>query len=525
METGQKQNNILNVLSKIPALLLIPFVLCILAVSLIKRAEFCGYKYGDKPVWIREDTVSLILMVIFLLIVFIIVYWLCKKLDQFNRKKVVWLLLFLSAVVQTAVILFLPAKQFADQDSVNRIALQVINGNFIHFQEKGYLYRYPNNVGITVLLSLIYSLFPDTILVPKLINILFSSITSYLVFRIYEETCSTKKDKGYGILIFSGFFLPMLLLNNLIYNDLIATTLFAGLVFHAIRFVKTKRWPHLVMISILAIAGNFLRNVGVIFLIAITLYFILNKIKITKAFMFFGIVLILSQLPLALVNGYLLNTGKITEPLGENSIPIHMWINIGMNEKKIGYWDDAKSFNVYIHEGQWNKAKSTAIYTEMIKKNIKDRGAIGILETYIKKNIWLWTEGTYQAEYYGIGSWGYLYPTFATEFIGNNMLIRDFVRWVLHTTNLLMLGLTTVGLFRSLKTRASLKYEYPLILPAIVLLGFIGFYTLWEIKPRYIYLIYPYLILMFYHGLAILADKLTRLLKHSSKPEEININF
>ena len=99
METGHKQNNILNVLSKIPALFLVPFVLCILAVSLIKRAEFCGYKYGDKPVWIREDTVSLILMVIFLLVVFIFVYWLCNKLDQFNRKKVVWLLLFLSAAV------------------------------------------------------------------------------------------------------------------------------------------------------------------------------------------------------------------------------------------------------------------------------------------------------------------------------------------------------------------------------------------------------------------------------------------
>ena len=523
MDTGRKKAKILDVLSKIPVCLLVPFILIILAVSLIWRAEFCGYRYGDKPAWILENTAYLILTVMLLLVAFVFVYWLGKRLDRLSRKQVVWILIYLSAVVQVLVILFLPAKQFADQDIVNYISLQVIDGNFIHFQKMGYLYRYPNNMGITLLLSLIYGIFPNTILVPKLINIIFSSITTYLIFRIYEETCSTKKDKGYGIVIFSGFFLPMLLLNNLIYNDLIATTLFAGLVHYAIRYIKTKKRWYLVMIAVLTIAGNFLRQVGVILLIAVTLYFILNRIKVIKALAFFGIVLILCRLPLTLVNGYLLYTGKITEPIGQNSIPVHMWINIGMNANKIGYWDDSKSYNVYIKQGEWNKAKSAAIYTEMIKKNIKNRGAIGILKTYVKKNVWLWTEGTYQAEYYGIGSWGYLYSTFATELINANGPIRDYTRWILHTTNLLMLGLAVIGLIRSLIK----KYEYPLILPAIVLLGFIGFYTIWEIKPRYIYLIYPYLILMSYHGLAILSDKLARLFKRSHKspkPEQQKMN-
>ncbi len=523
MDTGRKKSNILKVLGKIPVCLLIPFMILILAISLIWRAEFCGYRYGDKPAWVRENIPFLILTIVLLLVAAILVYWLSKRLDRLSRKQVVWILLYLSAMVQVLVILYLPAKQFADQDIVNFISLQVIEGNFVHFQRLGYLYRYPNNIGITLLLSAIYNIFPDTILVPKLLNIIFSSITTYLIFRIYEETCPAKKDKGYGILLFSGFFLPMLLLNNLIYNDLIATTLFTGLVHHAIRYIKTKKSWHLVMIGILTITGNFLRQVGVIFLIAVTLYFILNKIKVIKALAFFGIVLILCRLPLTLVNGYLMNTGKITEPIGQNSIPIHMWINIGMNANKIGYWDDSKSYNVYIKQGEWNKAKSVALYTEMIKKNIEKRGAIGILKTYVKKNIWLWTEGTYQAEYYGIGSWGYLYPTFVTELISTNRPIRDYTRWLLHTTNLLMLGLSVIGLSRSIIK----KYEYPLILPAIVLLGFIGFYTLWEIKPRYIYLIYPYLILMSYHGLAILSDKLAQLFKRSHEPEQqkIDSNF
>jgi hypothetical protein len=54
-----------------------------------------------------------------------------------------------------------------------------------------------------------------------------------------------------------------------------------------------------------------------------------------------------------------------------------------------------------------------------------------------------------------------------------------------------------------------------------VLLGFIGFYTIWEMKPRYIYLIYPYLILTAYYGLTQVSDWLKSLGKRILKlPEE-----
>ena len=513
MKTEENSNKIINILNKIPVYLLIPFLSCILMVSLFRRAEYCGYKYSDNPVWIHEDPVSLILTIIILLCSFILIYWLSEKLDRFNRKQVVWTILYLSLVIHVLLILYLPAKQYADQEVVNQISLKMINGNYVDFQKKGYLYRYPNNIGITLFLSLIYRIFPDTLLVPKLLNVVFSSITSFLIFRIYEETFHPKKNKNYGILLFSSFFIPTLLLNNLIYNDIIATTLFTASIYNTVAFVKTKKWFHLIMVGTMIIAGNFFRQVGIIFLIAVTLYFLLKKIRMAKAFAFFVIIIALCRLPLTLVNSYFINTGKINEPIGLNSVPIYMWINIGMNEKKIGYWDGSYSYNIYTHEGEWNKAKSTEIYKAMIKQNLSDKGYLRVARVYLKKNIWLWTEGTYQAEYYGIGSWGYLYPTFATKLVDHNVPLRDFVRWILHTTNLLMLGLIVIGLIRSIIK----KYNYSLILPAIVLLGFIGFYTIWEIKPRYIYLIYPYLILMSYQGLGIVTDKLKRLAKRLRK--------
>ena len=514
MRTGEKTGKILDLLKKIPVWLLTPFIVVILAVSFIYRAEFCGYKYGDNPMWIHENYLLLVLTVILLLGIFMLVYRMSQKLNLYSRRQVVLTLLYLSLVIQVLYILYLPAKQFADQNIVNQISLEMINGKYTAFQKKGYLYQYPNNIGITVLLNLIYRVFPNSLLVPKLLNVIFSSITTYLIFRIYEETCEPKDGKGYGILLFAGFFLPMILLNNLVYNDIIATTFFAGVVFESERYVRTKKWSHLAIAGFCVVSGNFLRQVGIILLIAATIYLVINRVKIIKALAFFGIVFILCRLPMTAVNYYLVHTGKISESIGLNSIPIHMWINMGMNEKKFGYWDNAKSLNIYMREGGWNKIKSTEIYKSMIKQSVKERGLLRIAGLYAIKDIWLWTEGTYQAEYYGIGSWGYLYPTTATRLFAHNDPARDWVRWILHTTNYLILALACAGMIVSIKK----KRYYPLILPAIVLLGFIGFYTIWEIKPRYIYLIYPYLIVMAYHGLSIVSNGLTLLIKRLRKP-------
>lgn len=507
LTTGEKTGKLLDILNKIPVWLLTPFMLAILAVSLFKRAEFCGYKHGDNPVWIRQDTLLLILSLAVLLAFFLLVRRLGGWLDRFNGKRVVLAIIYLSAVIQVLFILYLPAKQFADQNYVNQIALDMIKGKYTAFQKKGYLYQYPNNIGITLLLSLIYRIFPDTLLVPKFLNVVFSSITTYLIYKIYEDSCSQRDGGKYGILLFAGFFLPMILLNNLVYNDIIATSFFTGVVFEGIRYVKTNKWSHLLLAGLYVVAGNFLRQVGIILLIAVSIYFILKKIKILKAIVFFAAVLIICRIPMTAVNYYLLDTGKITEPLGQNSIPIHMWINMGMNEPKFGYWDNSKSYNIYARQGGWNKARSTRLYIISIERNIQEKGLLKVARVYLKKDAWLWTEGTYQAEYYGIGSWGYLYPTFATKVFTNNYPLRDWVRWLLHSTNYLLLALACAGTARFVRG----KDHYPLLLPAIAMLGLIGFYTIWEIKPRYIYISYPYLILMSYYGLIRVSERLTAL--------------
>jgi hypothetical protein len=503
LDNIKNNNKFLGILGSIPVFFLLSFIWFILVASLICRAEYCSYKYYDCPAWTNQDAAFLIICAILIMAVVILFYIMSKHLIRYDRKHVIFTTVFLSITVQILFVLFFPAKQFADQDIVNRIAYEVIEGNFQAFDKTGYLYQYPNNIGITLLLSIIYRIFPYNMMVPKLLNIAFSTVTSILIFKIYEELFSQSKN-NFGILILSCFFPPMNMLNNLVYNDIYATTLFLGAVYCSIKFTKSKSWYSLLFARILLTAGNFLRQVGALFLLAILLYFIIEKVSIIKSIAFFCLVMIACRVPLFLVNYYLIENEKITEQIGLNSAPIHMWIHMGMNEEKFGYWDDSASYNIYICQGQYSKERSRQIYRSLINKRIKEKGFNNLATVYTKKNIWLWTEGTYQAEYYGVGSWGHLYPTIATTKLDSSVRFRDSIRWSLHVINILMFCLIFVGLINCVIKKTS----YRLLLPAIVVIGFICFYTIWEIKPRYIYPIYPYLILMAYYGVSIVTENI-----------------
>ncbi|NLX64035.1 MAG: hypothetical protein GX022_04575 [Clostridiaceae bacterium] len=491
-----------GIIELMPVFFLLSFIWFVLVCSLFCRAEYCSYKYYDNPAWAVQNTVLLIACSILLLFVSAFIYIISKRLDRYDKNNVFFTIIYLSVMTQLMFIICFPAKQFADQDIVNRIAHDIIDGNFEAFEEKGYLYQYPNNIGITLFLSFIYRVLPQTLIGPKLLNVAFSTITSVLIYRIYRELFPPKGTNDFALLIFSCFFPPMIMLNNLVYNDVYATSLFLASVLYALKFVKTKKTCYLIPTAILLTLGNFLRPLGAIFLLAILLFFLIKKVSALKSLAFFGIVLILFRVPLFLTDNYLVNTGKISTRIGQNSIPITMWIHMGMNDEKFGYWDDSYSLSIYINQADYDKEKSRQIYRMLISKKLKEKGLLNLAKVYLKKNIWLWTEGTYQAEYYGVGSFGHLYPTIATDTLDSSVLFRDSLRWKLHVINTLILILVFFGLMESL----SKKTSYRLLLPAIVIMGFIGFYTLWEIKPRYIYPVYPYLILMAYQGLNTIME-------------------
>ena len=135
----------------------------------------------------------------------------------------------------------------------------------ITLSRRGYLYQYPNNIGIAFIIGY-HRIFHRPGLSFKY---RFSTVTSFDIQNIRGGV--SQKNTNDFVLIFFSSFPPMIMLNNLVYNDIYATTLFLGSIFNAMRFVKTEN-RNICFNRSLINTGNFLRQVGAVFLLAIIVY-------------------------------------------------------------------------------------------------------------------------------------------------------------------------------------------------------------------------------------------------------------
>ncbi|MGB9707706.1 MAG: hypothetical protein ACPL1D_03060, partial [Microgenomates group bacterium] len=274
--------------------------------------------------------------------------------------------------------------------------------------------------------------------------------------------------------------------------------LFLAGVYLAIKFINQKNRRLLIGVVFLFSLGHFIRSLGFLFAAAVVLYFWLMRVNLKTIVLFIVATAISFIIPLWFINQYLYFQGKIEEPLGKNSAPILKWINIGLTEAYFGYWDQGESYYMYVRNASGNKQKANKIYYQNIKRKIREYGALRIASIYFKKLVWLWTEGTYQSIYLGMSHsqpGGYIEKTKVSDFFEKRIENRDPLKIIMYFENLISLLIIFLFIsFTILKKKWSLiNTEMILIL---ILLTFVFFYLLWEVKPRYIYPAYPYILLL-----------------------------
>lgn len=99
-------------------------------------------------------------------------------------------------------------------------------------------------------------------------------------------------------------------------------------------------------------------------------------------------------------------TNVVDEPINENSAPVYMWLNMGINLETFGFWDNWQSYTIYQQDANYNKAESTQLFKEEISHKLSEASLRDVVKMYYKKIVWTWTEGTYQMERYGLGNDG-----------------------------------------------------------------------------------------------------------------------
>ncbi|KAI7264900.1 hypothetical protein KC345_g8680 [Hortaea werneckii] len=497
------------------------FIGLFIASSFFIRAKYNYSQYGDTTVLEKQQPILLIVLIAVVLGLSFALYRLCLKLNKYSRRMVIPAVLLFSFTIQIVIIFLFTRMPTDDSQTVLSLAWDMLyNKDYSSFESGGYLYMFPFNFSIVLYLKTLLFLFPDNYLVIKIFNILFSLVTTLMIYLLYKELNTKSKSNDYGVLVFAATYIPALFMSNFIYNDVVATALLTSALYFAVKFIRRRSMKDILFAAILLAIGNYFRSTGMIFVIAIVLCLLVNlrSLGVKKGIASIGITLLLLGIPGWTQNAVLQATGVVDESPSSNSAPVYMWLNMGINLETLGFWDNRESYNIYQQEANYNKAESVELFKASISKKLSSATVGELAEMYYKKLIWTWTEGTYQVERYGMGNDGssagggrggfvmdrYSYTTFATDLFQGDSNYRSGLLWVLYVQNLLMYGFILFRLIRDI--RAKRFGGTSLIL---VILGFIGFYLLWEIKARYIYPVYPLLIVLSYMGFKDVYDLLT----------------
>jgi hypothetical protein len=497
------------------------FIGLFIASSFFIRAKYNYSLYGDTTVLEKQHLLLFIVVIAAVLGLSWVLYRLCLKLNQYSRKIVIPAVLLFSFAIQLVIIFFFTRMPTDDSQTVLSLAWAMLyNKDYSSFQSGGYLYMFPFNFSIVLYLKALLFLFPDNYLVIKIFNILFSLVTTLMVYLLYKELNPKSKSNDYGILVVAATYIPSLFMSNFIYNDVIATALLTSALYYAVKFIRRRAMKDILAAAILLALGNYFRSTGMIFLIAVLLSLLLSmrSLGVKKTLASIGITLLIFNIPNWTQNAMLQATGVVDESPSSNSAPVYMWLNMGINLETLGFWDNRESYNIYQQEANYNKAESVELFKASISNKLSGATVGELAEMYYKKLIWTWTEGTYQVERYGIGNDGssvaggrgglvmdhYSYTTFATELLQGDSSNRSGLLWILYVQNFLMYVFILIRLIGGIRAK---RYEETSLI--LVILGFIGFYLLWEIKSRYIYPVYPLLIVLSYMGFKDVYDYMT----------------
>lgn len=478
--------------------------------SFFVRAKYNYFIYGDRPILTKQEPGIFSILIFIILPMGFLFYKISLKLDRYDKSLILPISILISFLLQTGFIFEFPRLPTDDSKTVYTLALNMFyHKDYSSFGEGGYLHMFPFNYGTVLYIMALLKLFPDSYVVIKSFNILFSLVITLMIYKINGLLDCKSAHKDYGILFFAATYIPGIFMSNFIYNDVMATAFFTCSVYFLIKFVRKRAVKDMLASAFFLSIGNYFRNIGLIFLIAAIIYVVLNmnvlKAGLAAASVF--ILILAVNIPGLAQNYYLQKANIISGSVKENSAPVHMWLNMGMNFEKLGFWDDFKSYNIYRIDASYKKQLSIKLFKEDIREKISNSTVGGLLSHYYRKLIWTWTEGTYQIERYGFGNdmdtsakkcprhGGYEYRTFATNLFKDDSMYRSAMNWILYVINFLMYLFILFGLIQRVKAG---KFEGLLLV--LIILGVIAFYIIWEIKSRYIYPVYPILIILSFQG-------------------------
>ena len=158
---------------------------------------------------------SIIGSLILFLICLLIGYFIYKLLGKGYSDKVILLIILLLAFsLRLLYILLIDVKPFSDFEIIYNCGQKFAAGDYSVFKGTSYLARFSHLTIITIYFGEIIKLFPNALMIIKLINVILSTINIYIFYLIiYYEN---KKSIKISILLIVSFLIPLITANSIL---------------------------------------------------------------------------------------------------------------------------------------------------------------------------------------------------------------------------------------------------------------------------------------------------------------------
>ena len=432
-----------------------------------------------------------------------------KSIKKFSPKKkciIIGTLLLIYIIIGIIWVALRDATPIADSMRVYEAATDIFKGRDL--TSVRYFELNPQNLSISFFFSLLFKIFQSNNLwIIKIANIIancFTVIGLYLITKILKKDYDINETKS---LVLSLTYIPIILLVNFIYGDIISLPFSIFSIYFTIKYGKENKIHYLLISAFLMMIAVILRMNNLILVIASILYLILNlqlkekdidtkeklkKTAIKLALMF--VFIIISLIPSKIITSSLQNQYHLDK---EREIPATRYIAMGMQEgTRANGWYNSETGDIAHTEKKINHKQ----YNDMINERITyfTNHISYAIKFYVKKIASMWTEPLQESIWQNL-SFNFeslnKNKTFSkdkmaalektdTKILNNEKITQLYLKAIIF----IIFG--TVILF-IIQNRKKISNEAILLL--LVFLGGFFFHILWEGKSRYII---PYLIIL-----------------------------
>jgi hypothetical protein len=418
--------------------------------------------------------ITTLCLIIFTTIIILIVKFYFFKKEQYSRSVI--FLVVVGFLLRLAWIFMVRTKPVSDFDSMMQFGGLIANGDYSMFKGIQYIARFPHLTTFCLFLGFIYRFFSDPLLTMKLINVLLSTFNIYLIYIISKELYTNVKKAVYTALIATLF--PVLIIyTSVICSENIAMTFYLLSLYYFIKVMKNKKSPKWLLLSgFILLIGSLFRAVAPVILVAYILYTVLyyrSNVK-KQSLKSVGYIVASFLIPFVLFN-YALKAANIIEfDLWKGSEPSITSVLKGTNIENKGMWnpEDAAIFEKY--NANYDAIEKASL--EVIKERLTTTPPLELIAFYITKFSGQWSFGDFASL-----SWATDEVTESTLASENAIRLNSFIQ-LSYSILLLMIF---IGLFnkRYYKGRDITNIIY------IIFCGYILFYLISEMQPRYAYIV------------------------------------